>query len=97
MKNNRIWGELTCAQRATIKVVAALDIGLLAAALCDLAHRKPDEVRGSRAMWTALSFVDFIGPISYFTIGRKGGCCFCCEEKTEDSPDTLEETDTVSE
>jgi len=46
-------------------------------------------------MWAALAFVDVIGPIAYFAIGRKGGCCSCCAEKTEDSPTIPENPRTV--
>ena len=46
-------------------------MGLLAAALWDLAHRKPEEVRGDRRMWAGLVFINWIGPIAYFAIGRR--------------------------
>jgi hypothetical protein len=95
MKKKR-WSDLTSGQQVAITVLAVAQIGLLAAALWDLAHRKADEVRGPRAMWAALVFIDVIGPIAYFTIGRKGGCCSCCWEKTEDSPAIPEEPENGS-
>ena len=95
MKKKR-WSDLTSGQQVAITVLAVLDIGLLGAVLWDLAHRKADEVRGPRAMWAALAFIDVIGPIAYFTIGRKGGCCSCCAEKTEDSPTIPEEPENGS-
>ena len=79
------WNEFTGCQRATIVALALTQFGLLAAALWDVAHRKAEEVRGPRAMWAALSFIDFIGPIAYFTIGRKGCCCSCSCQPDEET------------
>ena len=30
-----------------------------------------DEINGSKQMWTVAAFINFIGPIAYFTFGRK--------------------------
>jgi hypothetical protein len=70
MKNRR-WGELNGCQRAGVVVMAAFQLGLLAAALWDLAHRKPEEVRGDRRMWAGIVFINWIGPIAYFCVGRR--------------------------
>jgi hypothetical protein len=74
------WVDFSLAQRAGIVVLAAAQMGLLAAALWDLAHRDADEVRGDRRVWTGLVFVNWIGPLAYFGFGRKGGLCRlpCC-------------------
>ena len=87
---------MTSGHQVAITVLVVLEIGLLAAALWDLAHRKADEVRGPRAMWAVFAFIDFIGPIAYFTVGRKGGCCSSCTEKTKDSPAIPEEPENGS-
>lgn len=79
------WNEFTSCQRTAIVLLAVTQLGLLAAALWDVAHRKAEEVRGPRAMWAALSFIDFIGPIAYFTIGRKSCCCPCCSSQTDEA------------
>jgi hypothetical protein len=68
------WSDLSPGQQMAVIIGAVLQIGLLAAALWDLSHRKNDEIRGDRRMWFALCFIDFLGPIAYFTIGRKDGC-----------------------
>ena len=68
---NRSWGELNCWQRAAVIVMATFQLALLAAALWDLAHRKPEEVRGDRRMWAGLVFINWIGPIAYFCVGRR--------------------------
>jgi hypothetical protein len=74
------WVDFTVNQRAGIVVLATAQIGLLAAALWDLAHRDACEVRGDRRVWTGLVFVNWIGPLAYFGFGRKGGVCRlpCC-------------------
>jgi len=65
------WSDLSDSQKAGVIIAGALQLGLLAAALWDLAHRTADEVRGDRRMWAGLVFINWIGPLAYFTIGRK--------------------------
>ena len=48
-----------------------MQIALLVAALVDLRRRPADELHGTKAMWTAVSFLNFVGPIAYFAFGRK--------------------------
>jgi|GEM_PF-2027915 len=91
MKKKR-WSDLSSGQQTAIVVLAVMQIGLLAAALWDLAHRKPEEVNGPRAMWAGLVFIDFIGPLAYFTLGRKGGCCSFCSDTSEDAPAVEEDS-----
>ena len=63
--------QLSPVQRNAIIIAAVLQIGLLGAALWDLHRRSPDEIRGSKRLWQAVSFINFIGPITYFLLGRK--------------------------
>ena len=44
---------------------------LLIAALVDIWRRPEEGIRGDKRLWTAGSFVNFIGPISYFVFGRR--------------------------
>ena len=74
------WSDFSGGQKAGIVVMSAVQVGLLAAALWDLAHRSADEVRGDRRIWAGVAFINWIGPIAYFTMGRKGDvhrapCC----------------------
>ena len=48
-----------------------VQIALLIAALRDISSRPADKVNGKKWMWAALSFVNFVGPITYFVFGRK--------------------------
>ena len=67
----RKWGELSNRQRTGIVLSSTVQFGLLLAALVDLYRRPAEEVRGSKWAWTAVSFINFVGPISYFVFGRK--------------------------
>lgn len=46
-------------------------LALLVAALLDIYRRPREEIRGSKVLWVLVSFVNFIGPSSYFLFGRK--------------------------
>jgi hypothetical protein len=74
MKNRR-WEELSSEQRAGVAALSLLQLALLAATLWDVAHRKPEEVRGDRRMWAGLAFVNWFGPLAYFAIGRRWDKC----------------------
>jgi hypothetical protein len=46
---------------------------LLAVALADIYRRPAEEINGSKWLWSAVAFANFmgIGPIAYFLFGRK--------------------------
>jgi hypothetical protein len=90
MKKKR-WSDLSEAQQVAAVVLGVLEVGLLVGALWDLAHRTADEVRGPRAMWAALVFIGFIGPMAYFAVGRKECCCSCCSETRSGSDAVLDD------
>lgn len=65
------WSELSNRQKTAVLVAGSVQVSLLLAALVDIYRRPAEEVRGSKWMWTAVSFVNFVGPISYFAFGRR--------------------------
>jgi phospholipase D-like protein len=67
----RKWRDLSAPQRAAIAGSAVVQVGLLAAALADLRRRPAKKVRGDKRIWTAVAFVNYVGPIAYFVYGRK--------------------------
>jgi hypothetical protein len=67
----RRWADLSGPQRAYVVIAAMIQLSLLIIGLWDLAHREKDEVRGGRRFWAGFMFVNWIGPIAYFTYGRK--------------------------
>jgi hypothetical protein len=66
------WQDLSPRKQMAIKLAGAVQVSLLIAALCDIWRRPAEEVNGDRRLWTLASFVNFVGPISYFVFGRKG-------------------------
>lgn len=70
-RRKKKWGELTGAQRGAILAGAAVQLALQLAALWDLHRRSADEVRGSRRWWTAATFVNVVGPVAWFAVGRR--------------------------
>ena len=70
-KSKRRWEDLSGEQRAGVLAAGAVQVGLLAAALLDIVRRPAEEIHGSKAVWAAVSFVNFVGPITYFRFGRK--------------------------
>lgn len=65
------WSELTARQRGMVVSGAAVQIALQLLALRDLRHRSDEEVKGPRWAWAAATFVNTIGPLSYFAFGRR--------------------------
>jgi hypothetical protein len=67
------WSELSRRQRAAIVAAAVVQEALAAATLWDLRHRPSTQIRGSKKLWVAAAFVNFVGPLAYFTVGRRRG------------------------
>jgi hypothetical protein len=65
------WRDLTPMQRRAIIAAGAVQNSLLVATLVDLRRRPARKIRGDKRLWTAAAFVSWIGPLSYFTYGRK--------------------------
>ncbi len=67
------WRELSLRQRQAMIVRGALQLGLLSAALNDLRRRPAGQIRGPKALWAAISLVNYlgVGPIVYFLVGRR--------------------------
>lgn len=70
-RRRRTWRELDPAQRTRIVAVGVVQVAMQAAALLDLRRRADAELNGSKRLWAALSFVNFLGPIAYFVAGRR--------------------------
>lgn len=64
------WSELSTGQRSAIVGAGAVQLGLHLTALVDLRRRSAAEINGSKRLWAALSFVNFVGPLAYFAFGR---------------------------
>jgi hypothetical protein len=67
----RRWKDLSPRARAGIIAAGVVQNSLLVATLVDLRRRPARKIRGDKRVWTAAAFVSWIGPLSYFTYGRK--------------------------
>ena len=65
------WRNLTVSQKRAIVLSSTVQVALLAVALVDIYRRPQEEIRGRKWWWTAATFVNFVGPITYFIFGRK--------------------------
>jgi len=66
------WSELSGRQQAAI-AAAVVQAALAAATLWDLRRRPSAQIRGSKKLWVGAAFVNFVGPLAYFTVGRRRG------------------------
>jgi hypothetical protein len=71
MAERKSWQELSPRQRAGMGVLGVIQVALLIAALRDLRQRSDEEINGSRRLWKAAVFINYIGPIAYFWKGRR--------------------------
>lgn len=67
----RKWRELSRRQQIGVVLLGCIQGGLLGVALNDLRHRAGDEIVGGKRLWRMLVFVNWIGPLAYFLVGRK--------------------------
>lgn len=70
-RKKKSWKELPPMARAGTVAVATIQLALLVAAQRDISRRPAEQIRGSKAMWRAVTLINFIGPGSYFAFGRK--------------------------
>ncbi|HEX6499285.1 MAG TPA: PLD nuclease N-terminal domain-containing protein [Micromonosporaceae bacterium] len=71
--SNVRWCDLTNSQRAALVTLAGLEAVLTAAAAADLYRRPGDQVRGPKAAWWPVLFVQPVGPVAYLRFGRRTG------------------------
>ena len=65
------WSDLSDREKTAVLVAASVQISLAATAWIDLARRPPELVRGPKAAWALGIAVNFVGPLAYFTVGRR--------------------------
>jgi len=69
-RGRRRWRDLNPGRRGLVVALAAVQLALMGAMHRDLLRRPASEVRGPKRMWFVFSFVNFVGPIAYFAVGR---------------------------
>ena len=70
-RTRKPWKDLAAWQKIAVTILGTMQFILLGTALWDLRQRSPDEINGSKEVWTVVSFLSFIGPVSYFLFGIK--------------------------
>lgn len=70
-RNKKKWSELSGGQRFGVVVGAIIQIALQGAALRDIAKRPAEQVNGPKAAWATATFINTIGPLAYFILGRR--------------------------
>ena len=71
MAGKKKWDDLTDTQRAGFGLLGAVQLGLLVAAQIDLTRRTDEQVNGPKAVWRAVTLINFFGPLAYFAVGRR--------------------------
>lgn len=70
-RRKKSWKELPPMARFGTVAAATVQLALLIAAQRDISRRPAEQIRGSKALWRAVTLINFIGPGSYFAFGRK--------------------------
>lgn len=65
------WSELPVPARAAIVAAGVVQLGLLVAAQVDITRRPAAAIRGPKLRWRLISMINFVGPLLYFTRGRR--------------------------
>jgi Phospholipase_D-nuclease N-terminal len=73
MAERKSWSDLSTRQRVSVSALGVVQMALLLAALRDLRRRPAEQINGSKRLWTAVVFINWIGPIAYFVKGRRTG------------------------
>lgn len=71
-EENRLRWQQTPTWRKGLTIGSTvLHMVLLTAAMLDLRRRTPEQLNGNKKLWSAIVFIQLVGPISYFLFGRK--------------------------
>lgn len=70
-RSNKQWKDFSTGQKLSIVALGIVQFSLLITALVDIRRRPAEQINGSKRMWTALAFVNYVGPLAYFAFGRK--------------------------
>jgi hypothetical protein len=65
------WSELPAPGRAAILAVGSVQVALLIAAQVDITRTPAERIRGSKLRWRLISLINIVGPLLYFTRGRR--------------------------
>jgi Phospholipase_D-nuclease N-terminal len=70
-RRRKRWSDFCPQQRTAIVLGALVELVMTTVALRDLVRRPAKQVRGGKLLWVLTFFVQPIGPILYFLVGRR--------------------------
>ena len=70
-KKRQRWSDLSTEQRVGVIALGAFQVSLQIAALVDIRRRPREQIKGRKATWVAVSFLNTVGPLAYFKFGRR--------------------------
>ena len=71
MRRSRRWDEYSTRSKVLVMLLTTVQVSLAVSAWTDLARRPAEQVNGRKGRWAAIIAVNFIGPMLYFTRGRR--------------------------
>lgn len=71
LKKKKSWKDMTPGQRRAAVVAGVLEFALMLAAQRSITRTPEEQIRGSKALWRAASFINLFGPVAYFLFGRR--------------------------
>jgi hypothetical protein len=70
-KKTQRWSDLSTEQRIGVVALGTFQVSLQIAALVDIRRRPAKQIKGRKATWVAVSFINTFGPLAYFKFGRR--------------------------
>ena len=67
----KTWKEMSPASRVGTVLIGIAQMALMVAAQRDISKRPAELINGPKAAWRMAALINFIGPMGYFTFGRK--------------------------
>ena len=70
-REKKRWSDFSSRQQTALVLGASAELIMTTIALGDLVRRPARQVRGSKLLWFLTFFVQPVGPILYFVVGRR--------------------------
>ncbi|MBO1266700.1 PLDc N-terminal domain-containing protein [Arthrobacter cavernae] len=71
MGGRKSWRDMSRRQRITFMAVGTVQMAMLGAAQRSISKTPDAQIRGKKAVWRAVCFINLLGPLSYFVFGRR--------------------------
>ena len=71
-RRRKKWKDLSASGRTCVVLLGAAQVALAGVAYRDLLSRPDDEVEGTKLAWGIALLVNWVGPLAYLAVGRRG-------------------------